>query len=47
MPCLFRSLCEGLRLASCHPQAQGDMRAAIEACTGAECFVIFGRKRQS
>jgi hypothetical protein len=41
--CPFRTMCEGMRRLSCRDNAKGTMQQAIEACTGGECFVIFGR----
>jgi len=36
-------MCEGMRAVSCRDSAREVMRAAIEACGGGECFVIFRR----
>lgn len=41
--CLFRRMCKGMVLSSCHPSKRGVMYEAIKKCEGRNCFAIFRR----
>ena len=41
--CLFRRMCKGMVLSSCHPSKRTTMYEAIKKCEGRNCFAVFRR----